>query len=392
MEKDNSVDVVPTNILYITHYSGMYGANQSLCKLMLELRNKYDINPIVLLPNRGAICTYLDEHKIKYYIIHYYWWVNANKGVFQQLLNLRKQLLNRFKILQLVKTITNDNVQLVYSNSITINIGTFVSKAINIPHIWHIRESMESYAFKFSLGNFVSKRFLRNAADKYILISDYLIKFYSTMLPTDKVVKIYNGISIEENQLEKNTFLPGVLNVCVIGVLCEQKNQMDALRAILHLKNQGYLKLKLHLIGTAKGLYLAQIEDYISKNKLSEMVVLHGHQDNVHGLLNTMDLALMTSRDEAFGRVTVEYMLHSMPVIASRSGANEEIVKVGVNGELYTLYNYEELAEKIVGFLKAPKRLSDIGEQAMHYAQNNFSAEANAQYIYTLIEQVMNKN
>jgi glycosyltransferase involved in cell wall biosynthesis len=47
-----------------------------------------------------------------------------------------------------------------------------------------------------------------------------------------------------------------------------------------------------------------------------------------------MNIGLMCSRDEAFGRVTIEFMLHKMPVIASNSGANPELVINRINGDI----------------------------------------------------------
>ncbi len=79
-------------------------------------------------------------------------------------------------------------------------------------------------------------------------------------------------------------------------------------------------------------------------NELSTYILYHGHLKEVNPILNTMNLGLMCSRDEAFGRVTIKYMLNCLPVIASQSGANEELVKDGFNGTLYNLSAAEELA------------------------------------------------
>ena len=378
-------------ILFITHYSGMYGANQSMCTLMLELRNKYNVTPYVMLPNSGEICHFLDTHQIEYKIAHYYWWVNSNKGIFQKMLNIRKQFINCLRLNKWVSMWADNEIALVYSNSITINIGSLISKKMQVPHIWHIRESMEQFSFEYSLGNILSKAFLKAAADKYILISDYLIKSYGKILPTEKTEKVYNGISLEQNEVIKNKEASEYFNICIVGVVSEQKNQFDAVKALLELRFNNKNKLQLHLIGTAKGEYLDEIKSFVNKNDLADMVIFHGHQSNVNEFLKGMDLALMTSRDEAFGRVTIEYMLHKIPVIASRSGANEEIVKEGISGELYELYNYKELAEKIELFYNNPAKCKYIGNSGYEYAKQNFSSAQNTANVYAVIESVLKK-
>ena len=181
-------------ILFITHYSGMYGANQSMCRLMVELRKKYGIHPVALLSRQGEICEFLNENEIKYYIFHFYWWVNEGKGIFQYLLNWRKQIINQLQVNKIIRLVSAEKIDLVYSNSMTINIGTIISRRLNCPHIWHIRETLQAYNFKFSLPEFIVKKIFDKGADKYIVISDYLAKDYAGLLPVDKIQRIYNGI------------------------------------------------------------------------------------------------------------------------------------------------------------------------------------------------------
>ena len=48
-------------VLFITHYSGFYGANRSLIQLMIELRRMYDVSPIVLIPSKGRFVEHLER-------------------------------------------------------------------------------------------------------------------------------------------------------------------------------------------------------------------------------------------------------------------------------------------------------------------------------------------
>lgn len=368
----------------------MYGANQSMCRLIVELRKDYNVNPIVLIPSKGEIGEFLDEHEIKYFVSHYYWWVNADKGIFQYLLNWRKQIINLTRVKGLVKLVKKENIDLIYSNSITVNIGALISHKLKRMHIWHLRESMEQFNFKFSLGQIISKKLLKKGADKYILISNYLIKSYCDLLPVNKVVKIYNGIDfsrVEKPELKSE----GLLNLCMVGVVCEQKNNLDALKALdILINKKKHNNLRLHLIGSSKSDYLGLLKDYISIRHLEEYVIFHGHQNNIDTLLKDMHVGLMCSRDEAFGRVSVEFMMHSMPVIASNSGANAEIVKENVNGFIYTLYNEYELAEKISGFISQPELLRLVGSRSYEYGRENFSSKRNTALIYEVIDDLVN--
>jgi glycosyltransferase involved in cell wall biosynthesis len=376
------------NILFISHYLRLYGANKSLCTLMLDLRLNYNITPIVLVRAKGEITDFLDENDIKYYISPFYWWVNANKGFFQYFLNLRKQFLNFFRIRGILKMLSNASIDLVYTNSITVNIGVFIAQKLCCPHIWHIREGLEPYGLKFSLGNYLSRLFLKNNTDRYIVISEYLLCLFGSFLPQNRVDRIYNGITLKALTRNEN-ILDEFFNICIVGVLCEQKNQLDALRAIFQLKSEGYSNIKLHLIGVEIDVYANILRNYIIDNKLDDMIVFHGHQTDINNLLQNMNLGLMTSNGEAFGRVTIEYMLKKMPVIASNSGANLELVKDGISGFIYEIYNTNDLVDKIKYFLIQPEQLDLIGKRAFEFAEINFSSEQNAFNINMVIEDVI---
>lgn len=370
----------------------MYGANQSLCRLIIELREHYNVKPIVLIPNIGTICKFLDQNEITYYVKHYYWWVNDNKGILQYFLNWRKQFNNRLQIKELVMLVKSHNIDLVYSNSVTINIGTFVSRKLNCPHIWHLRESMQSYGFKFSTGRFLSELFLKRANGRYILISFYLKRCYESILPKNSTSVIYNGIDISKTlPFKKST--TGFINLCMTGIISEQKNNLDALKALnilVHVRKIN--NIRLHLIGGHNADYLQTCSNFIQKYQLADFVKFYGYIEDIESLISSMDIGLMCSHDEAFGRVTIEYMIHGLPVIASNSGANPELVKEGIVGFLYEIYNPEDLADKIASFISNPTIIRTIGQSARTYAIENFSSQKNTSEIYKVICEVLENN
>lgn len=378
------------NILFISHYSEMYGANKSMYKLILELKAKYNIIPFVLLPRQGSICSHLDEAGIEYKISHYYWWVNNETGLFQKILNVRKQLINAFRVRKLANLFKIKRIDLVYSNSITINIGYYISKRLNTPHIWHFRETLDAYNFKFSLGNTFAKLLLRKGATKYIVISDFVLQYYQNQIPIEKTIKIYNGISINEEHTKKIAPNDKKFHICCIGIISKDKNQVEIIEALRILKDRKKTNIRLHLIGWSVSSYLETIQEKIEKYGLNEMVIFHGHQNDISTYLNKMDVGVICSRNEGFGRVTVEFMLHYLPVIASDSGANAELVKDRLNGLIYRIDKPEELAEKIE-YLSEHRAVTEIlGKTANHFAKTHFSSKQNTEKIATLISSIIN--
>lgn len=375
-------------ILFISHYSGFYGANQSLLRLMIELRDFYGIIPFVLVRNEGEFLQKLDENNIPYFKQHYYWWVNENKGLFQKTLNIRKQFLNIKKIREIISEIKSENFDLVYSNSIVINIGYFISKKLKKPHIWHLRETLDAYNFRFSLGKFYSKYFLEKGSDKYILISKFLMESYVKLLPLNKCKVIYNGIKFSESVVAELRKENKYLNLCIIGVISEQKNQLEAIKAISLVLGMN-IKVHLHIVGTSKEPYYNVINNYAKDNNLESNVIFYGHLEKIEEFLDTMDIGIVCSVGEAFGRVSIEYMRNYMPVIASNSGANPELIKDGYNGFLYELNNEEELASKILLLIKDKDLMRKMGENGYNYAIENFTLDKTVSLIYNEIQNVI---
>jgi glycosyltransferase involved in cell wall biosynthesis len=218
-----------------------------------------------------------------------------------------------------------------------------------------------------------------------------LLHEYKKYIPASKVIRIYNGISAN-TEIRQNNRISGFIHICIAGVICEQKNQLDAIKALKILSvNKGYHALRLHLVG-GKGnvpAYSNAIQEYIEDWDLEEKVVFHGQKSHINEIFSEMNLGLMCSHDEAFGRVTIEYMLNRLPVIASRSGANTELVKEGINGDIYELNNAEELAEKIEKYILHPELLDLVGSRAYDFAVKNFSSEKYVDSVYQVIEELL---
>lgn len=376
-------------ILFVLHYSGFYGANKSLLTLVSLLRERYSVTPVVLLPNRGVVCDEFEKAEIEYSIFHYYWWVNDNHGFFQWLLNKRKQMINWWNVKKICLRYKEKSINLVYTNSICVNFGYMMAKRLGLPHIWQARESLEQFSLSLSLSR--SLAIWKSPANKkYLLISDFMMDYYRKYLPSDRMVRVYNGVSLPSGirRINKNT-VKGRLQVCCIGVLSEQKNQIELLNALKILLERG-IEIDVWLLGTGKSAYIKELHSYIERTSLNQYVHMVGHTNDVFQVLQVMNLGVVCAHDEAFGRVTVEYMLMQMPVIASRSGANAELIVPGVTGSVYPLGDTDALADAIGLYVNQPDLLALHGCAGESVAKQNYSAERNAEQVYGIIQEVLN--
>ena len=350
--------------------------------LMLMLK-QYGVKPIVLLPCIGPMCEQLEKAGIPFKISHYYWWVNENHGLFQWLLNKRKQVRNYFRISKLCGLFSEYHPELIYTNSVCVNVGILMAERLGLPHIWQARESLSQFSLSLSLSLVLSRKLWALPATKvHILISDYMMNYYRPYMPQDRMVRIYNGVDLPEGVTErKQNIFNGRLKIACVGVLSEQKNQIELLWAQVLLRDRG-IEVETYFYGTCKEEYLTQMKQYVTENRLEDLAHIVGHTNDVFGALRKMNLGVVCARDEAFGRTTIEFMLMHMPVVVSDSGANPELITPGMTGEIYPIGNGERLADIIENYVRHPELLQTQGDEAAKVAKRDFSAEKNAELIY----------
>ena len=64
-----------------------------------------------------------------------------------------------------------------------------------------------------------------------------------------KVSKVYNGIVVEGETRTYNT-VGDTIHLCVVGVVSEQKNQLEAVEALqILVKDYNIIKIHLHVVG-----------------------------------------------------------------------------------------------------------------------------------------------
>lgn len=365
----------------------MAGANRSLLQLILELKRNYNIEPYVLIPkdNSNSLFTKtLTENEISYITARYSWFKSSKKGI----KNYLYYFFNIFFYPIIAYKLKKNDFNIVHSNSSTIDIGVFLSKIKKAKHIWHLREfGFSDYNLTPFFGERFEKYIYNLPNNTFIAISKKIQENYQKIITNRKIHLIYNGIPINNklavHRNEKVQF-------CCIGLINENKNQLEILKAASILVNQ-YMCKNFHITfaGIEDEKYKKHLIEFIKTNQLSDYVTFLGEISNVSDFLTQMDVGLMVSINEAFGRVTIEYMLHNLAVIASNSGANPELIENKKNGLLYELHNIKDLSKAMHSLIINPIIINKLGNSGLNTAQNKFSSCNNTKCIYNLYKEIL---
>lgn len=107
---------------------------------------------------------------------------------------------------------------------------------------------------------------------------------------------------------------------------------------------------------------------------MADRIQFLGWRTDVPRLLSTMDVLVHASLEpEPFGRVLIEGMAASKPVVAANAGACPEIIQDGVSGILTPPGDSNALAHAIIGLLSDRDRLHTMGVMARHQVETRFS-------------------
>lgn len=372
-------------VLFVTHYWSMMGANRSMLQLILELRQK-GVEAVVLGPRRiysdaSDLKYHLDKEHIECIVSNFH----LAKG-YNIMRVIGANLHNRLLLPKAIKQLSGNEFDLVHSNSSVINFGDMIARKLKIPHVWHLREFGDiDYGLRYPFGK-IGEKYLYRGKNTFIAISEIIKRHFSEVIPGNKIKVIYNGIKVQPGGADHHN---DRIQFCQVGLITYQKNQEEVLRACKLLVDRGIRNFRFSIIGQGDEEYVKHLRSYVSDNSLGEHVTFLGQSDNVNTLLDKMDVGIMPSLSEAFGRVTVEYMMRNLAVIASDTGANPEIITDGYNGLLYPLGNIDKLADKMAHMIENRTEMQQIAAQGRRVAMRNFTSDANSTHIFELYNRIL---
>jgi len=378
-------------ICFISHSAGKGGAERSLLELIDALREQGVTNIFVLLPSPGPLIQDLEDRCVVYRVIPYRWWMGKSSPLWKRMV---RTLWNFGMVLPVVRELRRWRCDIACTNTITVCVGAFAAKLLGLPHVWYIHEfGREGLGLTFDLGERLSLRFLNHLSTVCIANSHAVAQKYGQYLPPAKLRVVYQAVTVPEGvpcREEAMTTEDGI-RCAVVGALHEGKRQEDAIRAVGFLVQQG-VPVKLYIVGEGDAQYRSFLQNLVYENGLENYVVFLGYTDNPFPIMKSVDVLLMCSQNEAFGRVTVEAMKLGKPVIGARSGGTIELIRDGFNGFLYTVGDSFELAEKIRFLYEHPEVRLTMGKNAREWATKRFTRENYGREILKVFREVIEES
>lgn len=383
----------PLKIIFIVTTVDGYGADKSMLSNIIFLKNKKQVEPLVILPANGSIEELLRNENIPYLIAGYKSWTKGYK--LQSLAFLKpvmKKLNNYFKARKVAKQLQGQLFDFVHTNTFTTDFGMQLAGLMRTQHIMHIREiPFEQFNFKFEYPEQEIYRKVTTQSSAVLCNSPYTLTYFGDKIGREKLRLVPNPVfSQQTSPVPKSVREGAVRRFIIAGRYEPSKNQVDALQAANLLNSRGISNFTISMFGA--GPLQEEYENYIQEHKLSHIISLNPYKKNLAAELSGFDIGIVCSRYEAFGRITVEFLLNGLPVIGNNTGNTPYLIRDGQNGFIYTFSNAEELAEKMLFFIRADNdTINEMSARAYQSLSNEFSIEKSSEILYSIYQDLAKK-
>lgn len=384
--------------LHITPSVRLLGARRSLLTLVRHLQARGRFQPLVLVPRPGALTDELDRAGVPWKELFLPPW---RKGA--------SWLTMPGKVAALHRIIREERIGLLHCNEIYPNPHAVAACATGsrwsamagglirgdrerptaLPVVTHMRLS-------------VTPRMVKNyglvSATRLICVSEGAAHDFDHFAWRERKVRVvHNGLDLQEFEEARHQreriraelgFAPEDFVIGQIGLLMPRKRPRFLLEAMPAIVQQ---------VPAARALFVGEAspgqEHLVEELKrlaadlgVAERVTFVPFQQQVAPFFGALDLNMLVSNDEGFGRVILEAAASGVPTVGSRVGGIPELIRDGETGFLLgeegNAGRDEEFWQAMPGFVELVARLAKhpqerikMGEAAARLARDQFSAE-----------------
>ena len=232
---------------------------------------------------------------------------------------------------------------------------------------------------------------IASLSQRIICISKAVADCFDRCKNSQKTTVVYNAVVTDQTNISdpRNSFrqewnIPDdVPLVAQVTNITSVKGCEDFVHAAARVHQAIPEAVFLLVGGTPYPEYKQKLVSLISHYKLEQCFILTGFYRNVSDIFSIIDLLVLASHYEPFGRVLIEAMSMEKPVIGTQTGGIPEIIENGVTGLLVPPRSPEELAQAIIKILQNPEMARQMGMAGRKRAREHFSIE---QYVSKIQE------
>jgi L-malate glycosyltransferase len=299
-----------------------------------------------------------------------------------------------------------EGVDLVHANSIRAGIVAATAARTGAPPaLVHVRDVLPDGPLTRATRTVVGRGASAIVANSAYTLERFADRSTDALLavahsPVD-LDRLRTGADLDRRRARAALGIPGGAGpvLGVVAQLTPWKAQDDAVRIVAGLRD-AHPGVHLLLAGSAKFVsgsnrhdnqaFVQRLEAFVEDLGLGDRVSFLGERSDVPELLRALDIVLLPSWEEPFGRVVVEALAVGVPVAATSAGGPREVLRDGVEGLLLPPRRPDEWVAALSPLLADSARLDEMRRRGPERA-SGFDRSSHADRIRSIYEHVLEK-
>jgi L-malate glycosyltransferase len=383
-------------ILYVNHTAEVSGAERSLLSLLAALPDT--VHPLLAAPS-GRLLGAAEGLNIPVTTI------TGTAG------SLRVHPVNTPRALaemsaaafQVRRAARRQGAELLHANSIRAGIVLGLAPLSRAPTVVHVRDCLPPGPLTTA-----TMRLIAATATTVVANSLYTARSMRAAAPAARIEVVHNPVDLvrwDPDRIDRARARARVgvrserrLLLGVVAQLSPWKGQDTAIEA-LKLVCEAGVDAQLLLIGSAKFVdratrfdnegYLARLRELVAEAGLKHRVSWLGERDDVPELMRALDVLLLPSWEEPFGRALIEAMALGVPVIATDVGGPPEILSHGREGYLLAPGEPTAWAQAILRLSDSPELRLEMGRAGRLRVEQMFTVDHHLAAMLSVYERAL---
>lgn len=313
-------------IAFANHTADIAGAERSMVGVLQVLTERgHEVH--VWLPGPGLLVDHLDKLGAQVHRRPSHWWMSRRGAGAVGLVRLVQASVDTIGFVQELRRERPD--VLVVNTSVT-PAPLVAGALLGIPTVTIVRESLRTNP---TLRSLLPKRVIVAALARWstqvVTISRYVseqLQPWPSWAP-EPVVR-HPGVSLDPLPRVERAAGHDTMRLLLLGSIGGDKGQLEAVAAAAAAIGDG-ADLRLDMYGEGVASEMVALREALAASGHADRLSLHNPVGDVRPLLAQADALIMASRNEGYGRVTVEALQAGVPVVAYDAGATTEILEDG---------------------------------------------------------------
>lgn len=279
-----------------------------------------------------------------------------------------------------------------YHDSHSLAIGAFADYLVKIP----IRIISRRVAFPPKKNLFFRAKYKRNIDSiiavshdvKRVLVEGGIDPELVRVIPDGTDFSVFEEAASSDYLRRELSFAPDDYLVGIVAHLTDNKGHKHLLQAAKILKEK---EPKIKLVVVGEGPLKMELNRQVRQIQVQDMVFFLGFREDIPQILASLDLFVLSSYLEGMGSSILDAMACRLPVVATQVGGIPEVVIHGETGLLVPPRRPEALADAVLKLYGDRTFASSLGQKGYELVHQRFSAEAMADKIIRLYENLAEK-